>query len=155
MPRIIPAVVPEKSGASYPAPHDIPCKDRVWRQLGDAVGLTQFGVNLVYLAPGVWSSQRHWHTEEDEFVYVLDGAVVLVDDDGEHELRPGDCAGFPAGDRNGHCFQNRSDDRVTLLAVGSRRDGDRGEYADIDMQFLPNRDSGGGLVFAKKDGTGF
>ncbi len=92
---------------------------------------------------------------EDEFVYVLDGTIVLVDDDGEHTLVPGDAAGFPAGDRNGHCFQNRSASRVTLLVVGSRKDGDRGEYPDIDMQFLPNRYAGGGLVFARKDGSGF
>src|SRR3954449_1933686 len=95
-------------GSRYPAPFDEPCKARVRQVLGDAAGLTQFGVNLLHLAPGAWSSQRHWHTASDEFVYVLSGEVVLVTDDGEEVLRAGDAAGFKAGDSNGHCLQNRS-----------------------------------------------
>jgi uncharacterized cupin superfamily protein len=121
MPKIDLATAPTGSGTRYPAPHDEPCKRRAWIRLGDAAGLTQFGVNLVRLAPGVWSSQRHWHSHEDELAYVLEGEVVLVTDAGEETLRAGDCAGFKAGDRNGHCFQNRSSADVVLLVVGSRR----------------------------------
>lgn len=142
---------PEGSGTRYPPPHDEPCKLRRWKALGSAAGLTQFGVNLLTLPPGCWSSQRHWHEKEDEFVWVLDGDVVLVTDDGEELMRTGDCAGFKAGDRNGHCLQNRSSRDVLLLVVGSRDNGDHGEYSDIDMKFLPSRYSGGG-GYTTKDG---
>ena len=98
-------------GTLYPEPFDLPCRARERTKLGDPAGLTQFGVNLCRLPPGAWSSQRHWHTGGDEFVYVLSGEVVLVTDGGEEVLRAGDCAGFPARDTNGHCFQNRSDTR--------------------------------------------
>jgi len=107
-------------GTDYPPPFDQPCRMRERRRLGDAAGLTQFGVNLLRLPPGAWSSQRHWHTEEDEFVYVLSGEVVLVSDDGEEVLRAGDAAGFKAGDRNGHCLQNRSDSDARVLEIGTR-----------------------------------
>src|SRR5579883_743136 len=120
-------------GSGYPAPYDEPCRQRERTRLGDAAGLTQFGVNLVRLPPGTWSSQRHWHSHEDEFVYVLEGEVVLVTDAGEETLRPGECAGFKAGARDGHCLQNRSSSTVVLLVVGSRSDEDHGEYPDIDM----------------------
>jgi uncharacterized cupin superfamily protein len=120
--------------------------------LGDAAGLTQFGVNLLTLKPGVWSSQRHWHAAEDEFVQVLEGEVVLVDNSGEQPLRAGECAGFRAGETNGHHFINRSKADAVLLVVGSRNDADYGEYPDIDMKFLAGRyDVTGG--FAHKDGT--
>jgi len=92
-------------------------------QLGKAVALTQFGVNQVTLAPGNWSSLRHWHESEDEFVYVLDGELTLVDETGTHVLRPGSCAGFPAGAANAHHLQNRSDKPATFLAVGTRKVG--------------------------------
>ena len=95
-------------GTLYPPPFDEPCRARERTRLGDPAGLTQFGVNLLRLPPGAWSSQRHWHTGEDEFVYVLSGEVVLVTDAGEEVLRAGDAAGFPANDGNGHCLQNRS-----------------------------------------------
>src|ERR1700746_4100707 len=95
-------------GTTYPPPFDEPCRVRERKRLGDAAGLTQFGVNLCRLPPGAWSSQRHWHTAGDEFVYVLSGEVVLVTDGGEEVLRSGDAAGFRAQDTNGHCFQNRS-----------------------------------------------
>ena len=90
-------------------------------------------MNLCRLPPGAWSSQRHWHTGEDEFVYVLSGEVVLVTDSGEEVLRAGDAAGFPANDANGHCFQNRSDREAQILEVGTRVTGDMGYYPDIDM----------------------
>jgi uncharacterized cupin superfamily protein len=104
--------------------------------LGDAAGLTQFGVNLLHLPPSAWSSQRHWHSAEDEFVWVLEGEVVLVTEDGEEILRAGDCAGFKAGDPNGHHLQNRSNQPALILEVGSRRpDEDVAEYPDIDLRY--------------------
>ena len=144
--------VPVDSGTRYPPPHDAPCKGRKWQRLGDAAGLTQFGVSVFHLPPGVWSSQRHWHTHEDEFVYVLRGELVLVTDDGEELLHAGDCAGFRAGTRNGHCLQNRSDADAEILVVGSRNEEDHGEYSDIDMTFMPRRYSGRG-GYRRKDGT--
>jgi uncharacterized cupin superfamily protein len=152
MPKIDPTTAPQGSGTRYPAPFDEPCKRRSWHRLGDAVGLTQFGVNLLRLAPGVWSSQRHWHALEDEFVHVLEGEVVLVTDEGDQPMRAGECAGFKAGVPNGHCFQNRSTADAVLLVIGSRVDADYGEYPDIDMRFRAGRYSGGG-GFCKKDGT--
>jgi uncharacterized cupin superfamily protein len=115
-------------GTSYPSPYDAPCAARVRHRLGDAAGLTDFGVNLLRLPPGTWSSQRHWHAAEDEFVYILEGEVVLVTDVGEETLRAGDCAGFKAGIKDGHHLQNRSPDDALLLEVGSRKDEDAGEY---------------------------
>jgi uncharacterized cupin superfamily protein len=140
--------IEEKTGTRYPPPHDAPCRARAWRALGDAFGLSQFGVNLVRLEPGVWSSQRHWHALEDEFVYVLEGTPTLVTDAGEQVLGPGDCAGFPAGVRDGHVLKNLSDDTVLFLVAGSRIPEDHGEYSDIDMKFLPGR-----AGYARKDGT--
>ena len=137
-------------GSSYPAPHDEPCRSRENKRLGDAAGLTQFGVNLTRLPPGAWSSQRHWHAREDEFLYVHSGEVVLVTDEGEEVLRPGDCAGFKAGVQNGHHLQNRSDADATVLVVGSRDRADFGEYSDIDMAFRTDRVTGG---YFRKDGT--
>ena len=107
-------------GSGYPAPYDEPCRERQRLRLGDVAGLTQFGVNLLRLPPGVWSSQRHWHSAEDEFVYVLQGEVVLVTDAGEEVLRAGDCAGFKAGESDGHHLQNRTGNEAVLLEIGSR-----------------------------------
>jgi uncharacterized cupin superfamily protein len=152
MPKIDPAKAPQGSGSRYPAPFDEPCKKRSWLRLGEAAGLTQFGVNLVRLAPGVWSSQRHWHSHEDEFVHVLQGEVVLVTDQGEETLRAGDSAGFKAGDGNGHCAQNRSGSEAVLLVVGSRSDEDSGGYPDIDLAFGPGRYSNP-PHYLHKDGT--
>jgi uncharacterized cupin superfamily protein len=136
MPKIDLAAAPEIIGARYPMPHDEPCAARVRRRLGDAAGLTQFGVNLLRLPPGSWSSQRHWHSDEDEFVYILKGEVVLVTDAGEAVLKAGDCAGFKAGDGDGHHLQNRSGEEAVLLEVGSRRWGESSvDYPDIDLQF--------------------
>src|SRR5262249_38857566 len=106
-------------GTLYPPPFDEPCRARERTRLGDAAGLTQFGINLLRLPPGSWSSQRHWHTTEDEFVYVLSGEVTLVTDAGEEVLRAGDCAGFKANDSDGHCLQNRSGRDATVLEVGT------------------------------------
>ena len=151
MPRIDILSAPQGKGSRYPAPFDEPCRERTWRRLGDGAGLTQFGVNLVTLKPGVWSSQRHWHALEDEFVHVLQGEVVLVDDSGDQVMRAGDCAGFKAGERNGHHFINRSRTDAVLLVVGSRDEDDHGEYPDIDMKFLPDRYAGKG-GYVHKDG---
>jgi uncharacterized cupin superfamily protein len=95
--------------------------------------LTQFGVNLLRLPPGAWSSQRHWHAREDEFVYVLSGEVTLVTDEGTEALHAGDAAGFKADDPNGHCLQNRSDQDAVVLEIGSRIAGEVAHYSDIDM----------------------
>lgn len=154
MPKIDIAALSTQSGTRYPPPYDAPCKAREWKRLGDAAGLTQFGVNLLTLKPGVWSSQRHWHATEDEFVMVQAGEVVLIDDSGETVLRAGDCAGFKAGDRNGHHLINRSEADAVVLVIGSRRDDDWGEYSDFDMRFSENRYSGPG-GYTKKDGTPF
>src|SRR6185369_13860495 len=115
MPKIDIDALPVRTGSGYPAPFDAPCIGRTRRALGDAAGLTQFGVNLQRLAPGAWSSQRHWHTAEDEFVWVLEGEVVLVTDSGEEVLIAGDCAGFKAGAADGHHIQNRSNRDALLL----------------------------------------
>lgn len=153
MPKIELAAAPQGQGTRYPEPHAGPCRARRWVRLGDAAGLTQFGANLVTLPPGTWSSQRHWHATEDELVFVVAGEVVLVTDAGEQVLRAGDSAGFPAGVRDGHHLQNRSDADAQFLVVGTRRDEDWGEYPDIDMTFA--RAPGGGAVFRHKDGRPF
>jgi uncharacterized cupin superfamily protein len=146
--RIDSKATPASVGSRYPPSYAAPCATRVRNRLGDAAGLTDFGVNLLRLPPGTWSSQRHWHTAEDEFVYVLEGEVVLVTDAGEETLRPGDCAGFKAGVEDGHHLQNRSQTDVVLLEVGSRRAEDAGDYPDVDMRFSPHG-------FTRKDGSPF
>lgn len=156
MPKIDKYAAPVVRGSSYPEPFDAPCKGRSAVRVGAAAGLTQFGVNLVTLAPGAWSSQRHWHAKEDEFVYVLTGELVLVEDEGETILRPGDCAGWKAGVRNGHHLINRGDADATFLVVGSRDDTDWGEYSDIDMRFDSRPPAGEGKPlgrYSRKDGT--
>lgn len=138
MPKIDIEKAPARFGTNYPAPFDEPCRNRRRWQLGDAVGLNQFGVNLMRLPPGQWSSQRHWHSHEDEFVWVVEGEVVLVTDEGEQVLTAGDCAGFKAGVANGHHLQNRSDREAVLLEVGSRfPEQDLCDYPDIDMTADP------------------
>ena len=137
-------------GTLYPPPFDLPCRARDRTKLGDAAGLSQFGVNLLRLPPGAWSSQRHWHTSGDEFVYVLSGEVVLVTDGGEEVLRPGDAAGFPAGHTNGHCLQNRSDRDTRVLEIGTRIHDDAAYYSDIDMVAPAG---GRTAVYTHRDGT--
>jgi uncharacterized cupin superfamily protein len=137
-------------GTLYPSPFDVPCRARERIKLGDAGGLSQFGVNLLHLPPGAWSSQRHWHTGGDEFVYVLSGDVVLVTDGGEEVLRAGDAAGFPAGDSNGHCLQNRSNADARVLEIGTRVPGETAYYSDIDMMAQTD---GNRTVYTRRDGT--
>ena len=131
--RINPESIGPIIGTLYPPPFHKRCRKRERKKLGDAAGLTQFGVNLLRLPPNVWSSQRHWHTHSDEFIYVLSGEVVLVTDEGAETLRPGDAAGFKAGDPNGHCLQNRSDSDAMVLEIGTRLEADTGTYSEIDM----------------------
>src|SRR5580693_8184883 len=126
--RIDPANLPEIIGSLYPPPFDKPCRARVRQKLGDAAGLTQFGINLLRLPPGAWSSQRHWHTEQDEFIYVVAGEVTLVSDAGDELLRAGDSAGFKAGDKDGHCLQNRSGADARVLEIGTRLPSDAAYY---------------------------
>jgi uncharacterized cupin superfamily protein len=144
--RALSAVV----GTLYPPPFDQPCRARERTKLGDPAGLTQFGVNLLRLPPGAWSSQRHWHTGEDEFVYVIAGEVSLVTDAGEEVLRAGDAAGFPANDPNGHCLQNRSAHDAVVLEIGSRVAGSVGHYSDIDMMAPAG---GKPAPYTRRDGT--
>jgi len=131
--RIVASALTSVVGTLYPSPYDVPCRPRERTKLGDAAGLSQFGVNLLRLPPGAWSSQRHWHTGGDEFIYVLSGEVVLVTDGGEEVLRVGDAAGFRAGDTNGHCLQNRSNADALVLEIGTRVPGETAYYSDIDM----------------------
>ncbi len=144
-----PESVTPRTGSIYPKPFDAPLKGRAKRALGDPLGLTQFGVNLTTLAPGAWSSQRHWHENEDEFVYVLEGEITLVTDEGETVLRPGMAAGFPAGKPNGHHLINRGDAPALYLEVGTRMPAEVAHYSDID---LGARKEGGRFVFTHKNG---
>lgn len=137
-------------GTLYPPPYDVPCRARARRKLGDAAGLTQFGVNLLTLPPGAWSAQRHFHTQEDEFVYVLEGEVTLVTEQGSEVLSAGGAAGFKAGDPNGHCLKNLSSAPARVLEIGSRVASDAAEYPDIDL-VAPAL--GQPAIYTHKDGT--
>lgn len=149
MPKIDIDSAPTGHGTAYPEEFAGPCKPRRRWRLGDAAGLDQFGVNLLRLPDGAWSSQRHWHAGEDEFVWVLSGEVVLVEEDGETVLKAGDCAGFKAGVPNGHRIENRSGTEAVLLEVGTRSaTTDACDYPDIDM-VLPKGAEG----YFHRDGT--
>ena len=155
MPKIAIDKAPRAKGSRYPKPYNEPCMERELIRLGEAGNLTQFGVNITILKPGVWASQRHWHEKEDELVYVLSGELVLIEDEGETVLRPGDCAAWKAGVRNGHHLINRSRQDASFLVVGSRDESDWGEYPDIDLKFNPERytDARPSAIFSHKDGT--
>lgn len=154
MPKLDLASVPRTEGSSYPSPYGEPCRGRSSRRVGQAAGLTRLGANLVTLAPGAWSSQRHWHSDEDELAYVISGELVLVEDGGETTLQAGDFASWPAGVKDGHHLQNRSDAPATFLVVSNRSDADHGEYPDLDMVFSAGRYSGKG-GFLRRDGSAF
>ena len=149
LPALDPATVPEHRGSGYPEPFRTRMGDRVKRKLGDACGLTRFGVNLVTLGPGGQSALRHWHTLEDEFVCILDGEVVLVTNAGEQVLTRGMCAGYPAGQRDAHHFVNRSAAPATYLEIGNRTDGDNAFYPDDDLMWGEDEN---GAFGAHKDG---
>jgi uncharacterized cupin superfamily protein len=148
---IVASNVKPRLGTGYPAEYAEPCRTREKRALGDQFGLDQFGVNLTTLPPGCWSSLRHWHSTEDEFIYVLEGEITLIDDHGEHVLRPGMCAGFKAGVANGHHLVNRSTKVAHYLEVGSRMADEDVVYSDVDMK-LSRRDNGV-YVQMRKDGS--
>ena len=148
-PALDPATVPEKRGSTYTEPSRSLMRVRATPRLGAALGLTRFGVNLVTLGPGARSALRHWHTLEDEFVWVLEGEVVLVTNDGEQVLRAGACAGYPAGRRDAHQFVNRSDRPARYLEVGSRIEGDNAFYPDDDLMWCEDEN---GVYAAHKDG---
>jgi uncharacterized cupin superfamily protein len=150
MPRIDIAATPERKGVGYPPPFDAPCADRIRQRLGDAGGLTDFGVNLMRLPPGGWSSQRHWHSHEDEFVYVLEGELTLIEDGGETLLRAGDAAAFPKNTGNGHHMINRGTVTAVYLEMGSRHPDDLTTCSDVDMMSSA-RDG----RFTHKDGTAY
>lgn len=134
MPKVDLTSVPVRKGSGYPSPFDIPCMTRTRQRLGSAGGLVDFGVNLMTLPPGGWSSQRHWHSHEDEFVYVLAGAVTLIEDQSRVTLRAGDCAAFPKGTGNGHHLINESGEVAIYLEVGSRNPSDLTTCSDVDMK---------------------
>ena len=150
MPKLDLSAVPVKSGSIYPEPYAAQMQGRSSLRLGQAGGLTQFGVNLVILAPGARSSLRHWHRSEDEFVMVTQGECVLVQDAGETLMRAGDCAAFPAGDPDGHCLVNRSAAEARFLVAGSRAASEVVEYSDVDLVL---HQQSGSARFTYRDGT--
>lgn len=141
MPKIDIDNIKIETGSVYPAHLAKAIEGRSRQRLGNAVGLSQFGVNLCRLVPGASSSLRHWHLSEDEFVYVLEGEVTLCEDGGETVLKPGDAAGWKAGVANGHCLVNRSQSDVVVLEIGSRHDREVAEYPDHDLKFERDGDS--------------
>ena len=149
MPKIDVSRVTVRVGTGYPEPYNAECSGRTRKRLGDAGGVRDFGVNLMTLPPGKWSSQRHSHSHEDEFVYVLQGEVVLREDDGEIVLKPGDAAAWKAGVENGHCLVNKSNRDAVFIEVGTRAAAERAFYSDIDM--MVTRDDKGAR-YTKKNG---
>jgi uncharacterized cupin superfamily protein len=148
MPKIDLTVVPERTGSNYPAPFAQNAAARSRQALGDAGGLRDFGVNLTRLPPGEWSSQRHWHTAEDELVYVLSGELTLVSDAGEQTLRAHDCATFAKNVPDGHHLINRGTQTAVYLEIGSRHDDDNCHYPDIDLDY-----AGASGHYTHKDGV--
>ncbi len=149
MPKIDIASLQMDSRTNYPAPFDRVVVGRERKRLGNAVGLDQFGVNLTTLKPGAASALRHWHEKEDELVYMLEGEVVLIEDDGETALKPGDAAGFKANSRNGHHLVNRSGRDAVYLEIGTRSKHEYVEYPDVDLKVV--RDDKGMRYTHKND----
>ncbi len=149
-PALDPTTVPSNNSTSYPEPYRALVVGRHKKRLGDALGLKNFGANLVRLEPGAGSAQRHWHSTEDEFVWVVEGELVLISDGGEQTLRAGHAAGFPAGVRDGHHLVNRTDRDAVFLVVGDRHEDDEVGYPDIDLHY---GSVDGQWVFLHKDGT--
>ncbi len=133
MPRIDIATLPTDTRTGYPEPLNRAVEGRIRKRLGNAVGLDQFGVNLTTLKPGAASALRHWHEQEDELIYILAGEVVLVEDDGETPLKPGDAAGFKANTPNGHHLVNRSNQDAIYLEIGTRSKHECAQYPDVDL----------------------
>jgi uncharacterized cupin superfamily protein len=149
MPKINIVNPPIDTSTGYPPPYNKVVEGRSRKRLSRAAGLTQFGVNLCTLKPGAASSQRHWHEEEDELVYVLQGEVVLCEDSGETVLKPGDAAGWKAGVANGHCLVNRSNHDVILIEIGTCAPSERVHYSDIDMKVVRDEK---GARYTKRNG---
>lgn len=148
MKKIDLATVPAQTGSSYPSPFDQPCSRQASQRLGRHAGLTLLGVNLTVIEPGGWSSQRHWHSHEDEFVWVIEGELTLVTDTGEEILGVGDCAAFRHGDTDGHHLVNNSARPAKVLEIGNADPQDRCVYSDIDMVAEP-----GAAGYRHRDGT--
>ncbi len=147
MPKLDLDAIPQTNATGYPPPYDAEVEGRWYRRLAPAAGLTLMGASHVVLKPGAWSSQRHWHAGQDELVVMLAGEAVLVEDAGETVVRAGDVLAWPAGARGGHHLQNRSSEDCVFVAVSAgAREGDSGEYPDIDMVF-------DGEGYARKDGS--
>jgi uncharacterized cupin superfamily protein len=149
--RIDVEAIQPRIGSGYPPPYDEPVARRERRALGDAAGLARIGVNVLRLPPGCWSSQRHWHENEDELVFVIAGEVVLVTDGGEETLCAGDAAGFKAGDCDAHHLQNRSDREALVLEVGNRAEREAIHYAEADLLLVRTEEGGPG--FTHRDGA--
>jgi uncharacterized cupin superfamily protein len=147
-----PATLTAKVGSTYPGGFAEPCMGRARKALGDAAGLRNFGINLTELPPGTWSSQRHWHLKQDEFVYIVEGEVVLVTNAGETVLKAGMGAGFPANNGDGHHLINRSDKKAVYLEIGDRTEGDAGFYSDIDLLLPAASSPGAKRTFTHRDG---
>lgn len=151
-PAVDPATLAARTGSTYPRQFRKAVENRSKRALGDALGLTHYGVNIVELEPGAWSAQRHWHSAEDEFVYVLSGEVTLVTDAGRQRLSAGMAAGFPAGVADAHHLVNESGRTAVYLEIGDRRDDDEVRYPDIDLLLSSVSE---GRVFRHKDGRAY
>lgn len=149
MPKIDIDKIPIDTSTGYPPPYNKAVEGRSRKRLARAAGLSQFGVNVCTLKPGAASSQRHWHDNEDELVYVLSGEVVLREDSGEIVLKPGDAAAWKAGVANGHCIINRSDRDAVFIEVGTRAPTERAHYSEIDMVFMRTDK---GVHYTKKNG---
>ena len=147
MPKIDIAKVPLETATTYPDPFWQPIVGRERKRLGNAVGLSQFGVNLTTLKPGAWSSQRHWHRNEDEFVYVLEGEITLYENHSEIVLKAGDAAGWKADGGNGHRLVNRTQRDAVYIEVGARLVNETVVYSDIDMRL--ERDKNGARYLRK------
>jgi uncharacterized cupin superfamily protein len=149
VPKLDFSAIPLRTGSGYPAPLNEEVKGRSSLRLGDAGGLTQFGANLIILEPGAWSSHRHWHEQEDEFVMMLEGELVMIEDEGETIMRAGDCATYKAGVANGHHFINRSGRQARFLVIGTRAEHEVAHYSEVDMRA---EKTPSGYVFTHKDG---
>lgn len=143
--------LPEHTGTNYPEPFRAIVAGRQRKRLGEVAGLTRFGVNLTTLAPGSCSALRHWHSQQDEFIYMVSGELTLVTDAGAQVMKPGMAAGFPAGEANGHHLINRSDQPATYLEVGDRTPNDTAQYPDVDLRAVP-KDGERGHRFVHLDG---
>jgi uncharacterized cupin superfamily protein len=140
MPKVDISKAKVRTGTNYPPQFQNVVQGREKSVLGDLVGLSQFGVNLTRLKPGAASALRHWHENEDEFVYILEGELVLIEDEGETLLRPGDAAGFKAGVANGHHLINKTQRDAVYLEIGTRAPTERAHYPDVDLEFIRDKD---------------